>query len=59
MLGTATLGYPGGPAVPFRLDPENPGDYLRLCRSCHKKFDQTPESLAQLARARAARGGGA
>ena len=40
-------------------DRNNPADYLGLCRSCHAKFDQTPEKLAQLARARSARGGGA
>lgn len=40
-------------------DCKNPDDYLRLCRSCHRHFDETPEKLAQLARARAAKGGGA
>jgi hypothetical protein len=39
---------------------KNVEDYLRLCRSCHRIFDQTPEKLEQLAlaRARSPRGGG-
>lgn len=36
-------------------DRQNVADYIRLCRSCHWKFDFTPEALEQLARARAAR----
>jgi hypothetical protein len=42
-------------------DRQNVADYIRLCRSCHWKFDFIPERLEQLARARTStrKGGGA
>ena len=36
-------------------DRNNVEDYIRLCRSCHRKFDETSEKLDQLALARAIR----
>jgi hypothetical protein len=41
-------------------DRQNVQDYIRLCRSCHRKFDDTPQKQEQLAAARRAwKGGGA
>jgi hypothetical protein len=33
-------------------DRKNPQDYIRLCRACHWAFDETPETLVNLAKAR-------
>lgn len=65
--GASNLDVQYGWAFNHEGDRNDVSAYLELCRSCHWKFDSTPEALEQLAAARAKlalvraerRGGGA